>query len=137
MVCLSACGREIPPIHDNVNDYAYPEMVPGGSNLLYRNTISSRENNQNLHMFTALYQSGEGAYEQRLQQWDSYTVEGYRHFFQEGRTMVILSLDDGGAFLEVAIQGVDYPDMDAFKGAYIGGNTTSHGGCAHKESKYR
>ena len=41
--------------------------------------------------------------------------------------MVILSLDSGGSFLEVAIQGVDYPNMDAFKAAYVGGNTTSHG----------
>lgn len=115
------------PIHDNVGDYAYPEMVPGGSNMLYRNAVASKESDQNLHMFTALFQEGEGAYEQRLQQWDSYTVEGDRHFFQEGRTMVILELDDGGAFLEVAIQGVDYPDMQSFRSAFVGGSTTSHG----------
>ena len=115
------------PIHDNVRDYAYPEMVPGGSNMLYRNAVASRESDQNLHMFTALYQEGEGAYEQRLQQWDSYTVEGDRHFFQEGRTMVILELDGGGSFLEVAIQGVHYPDMEAFKAAFVGGSTTSYG----------
>jgi hypothetical protein len=115
------------PIHDNVRDYAYPEQVPGGSHMLYRNAVSSNGNDQNLHMFTSLFQEGEGAYEQRLQQWDSYTVEGHRHFFQEGRTMVILELDAGGVFLEVAIQGVDYSDMEAFKAAFVGGSTTSHG----------
>ncbi|OGO20703.1 MAG: hypothetical protein A2Z14_05740 [Chloroflexi bacterium RBG_16_48_8] len=115
------------PIHDDVSEYVYPEMVPGGNHSQYRNAIFSKESNQNLHMFTALHQSGEGAYEQRLQQWDYYTQEGNRYFFQEGRTMVILELDDGGAFLEVAVQGVDYPDMEAFKQAFVGGTTTSRG----------
>ncbi len=115
------------PIHDDVGEYAYPETVPGGNHGLYRNAVFSRESNQNLHMFTALYQSGEGAYEQRLQQWDFYAQEDDRHFFQKGRTMVILELDADGSFLEVAIQGVDYPNMEAFKQAFIGGATTSHG----------
>jgi len=112
------------PIHDDVKQYKWPEMLPGGSFRQYRNAIFSNEEDQNLHVFTSLHQDN---YAGRLSEWDVYYQEGTRHYFQEGRTMVILELDQGGAFMEVAIQGVDYPDLESFKTAFVGGHTTSHG----------
>lgn len=112
------------PIHDDVGDYAWPEMLPGGEFGQYRNALFSREKNQNLHVFTALHQDN---YQARLAEWDVFQRQGNRYLLQEGRTMVILEMDAQGVFLEVAIQGVDYPDLESFQRAFVGGNTTSRG----------